>query len=43
VTSREIDEAAARLALSARDPKRDLLAGNAPPGVLTPARAIFGK
>jgi CHAT domain-containing protein len=57
VTSREIDEAAARLALSARDPKvaeairrrqdaadklaelyrqRDLLAGNAPPGVLTP-------
>ncbi len=57
VTSREIDEAAARLAANARDPKvaeairrrqdaedklaelyrqRDLLAGNAPPGVLTP-------
>src|SRR5271166_2984470 len=57
VTSREIAEAAARLAASARDPKvaeairrrqdagdkladlyrqRDLLAGNAPPGALTP-------
>ena len=57
VTSREIDEAAARLAANARDPKvaeairrrqdaedklaelyrqRDPLAGNAPPGTLTP-------